>query len=170
MDHTTRAVAKGLISAIQAEAEGQHFYLMAARTTEDEKGRQVFEQLAAEEADHQRFLRAQYEALLKTGKPDESITLGKRLDLSGESPIFSPQLKARVKDAHFEMTALSIGVQLELSAINHYRECAAQSGDSTVKRFFEELAAWENGHYRALLQQQDELRDDYWEASGFAPF
>ena len=46
MTESEKTVLKGLLSAMRAEHEGFHFYSMAARNTEDEKGREVFSQLA----------------------------------------------------------------------------------------------------------------------------
>lgn len=170
MDEATKRMAEAVLAAMRAEVEGRHFYLMAARTTEDEQGRGVFEQLAEEELAHHEFLKRHYKALVETGRPDEGARLGSRADLSGSSPIFSPALRARIADAHFEMTALSVGIQLELQAQTFYREQAKQASDGTVRAFFEELADWESGHYNALLAQQDSLKEDYWSASGFSPF
>ena len=45
MDPHTERVADGLKKAMQAEIEGQHFYQMAARSTPDARGREVFETL-----------------------------------------------------------------------------------------------------------------------------
>lgn len=163
-------IAQGLHTAVQNEHNGYHFYLMAARSTEDRQGREVFEQLAQEELDHWRFLKHQYEHLLDHGVPDAGTTLGSPLDLSGESPIFSAELKARVQEAHFEMSALSIAVTLELGAMNFYQAEADAAQDEFVKRFFGELAVWEQGHYKALLAQQEHLRGDYWSSGGFSPF
>lgn len=163
-------VTRGLLHAIRTEQDGYHFYQMAARSTDDPQGREVFERLAQEELEHHRFLRRQYRSLLDSGRPDSAATLGAPMDLSGENPIFSPALRDRVGEAHFEMSALSIGVQLELSSIQHYRQEAAAAADSEVARFYQELVDWESGHYHALLAQQDALRDDYWKAGGFEPF
>ncbi|MCU0661448.1 MAG: ferritin family protein [Myxococcota bacterium] len=170
IDPAIKLVAEGILSAMQAENEGQHFYLMAAQTTSDPKGREVFERLAKEEQDHLAFLRAQYESVLRTGKPDVHLKLGPRTDLLGPSPIFSPALRARIKDAHYEMTALAVGIQLEKSAQDHYASMAAKASDPTVKQFFSELSQWEAGHYHALLAQQEELKEDYWAGAGFSPF
>jgi rubrerythrin len=68
------------------------------------------------------------------------------------------------------MSALAIAVQLELNAIKHYSEQAEKATRPEVKKLFAELAAWEKGHYAAMLRQQEALQDDYWAASGFAPF
>lgn len=169
-DDAARKMAEGLLTAMRAEHEGHHFYRMAAQSTADEKGKQVFERLAAEELEHFEFLKGQYESVLETGKPDADLRLGPRSDLTGKSRIFSDGLRARVGEAHYEMTALAVGIQLELSAERFYTRAAQEAPDPDVAAFYRELAAWEKGHYDALLAQQDDLKQDYWSASGFAPF
>ena len=170
MEPTDNSIADGLFKAIQAEGDGYHFYLMAARSTDDPKGQEVFETLADEELEHQRFLKAQYMSYMKTGGPDISVRLGGRANLYGESPIFSSSLKERIADAHFEMSALSIGIQLELAASKYYKDQAKAVSDDAVKAFYLELAEWEAGHYEVLLRQQEALKEDYWSGSGFSPF
>lgn len=170
MENANKKLTEGLMEAIKAERDGYSFYMMAAGGTGDPKGKEVFETLAREELDHMNFLRQQYDAILKTGRPDMNIKLGPRKDLTGISPIFSERLKSRIKDAHIEMSALSIGIQLELDAIKFYKEQARTSTDPDVTGFFNELADWETGHYNALWEQQQALKEDYWSAGGFAPF
>lgn len=161
---------EGLQKAIEAEIDGYHFYMMAAGKCEDPKGAQVFEQMAQEELEHVRFLRAQYDSVEKAGKPNRAEKLSGQARLDAMSPIFSDKIKGRLKDAHFEMSALSIAIQMELSAVNFYRDRAGESDDDTVKTFFNELSRWESGHYNALLNQQQELKEDYWSEGGFSPF
>jgi rubrerythrin len=69
-----------------------------------------------------------------------------------------------------EMSALSIGIQLELNAINFYKTQATEIDNQEVKKFFRELVDWETGHYHALLRQQESLKEDYWSSAGFSPF
>lgn len=161
---------EALIKAIQAERYGYSFYMMAARSTDDAKGREIFETLAAEELNHMHFLSEQYNSFAATGKANLSIKLGGRRDLSGSSPIFSDNLKARIRDAHYEMSALAIGIQLELDSMNFYKTQAEEMSDPEIKKFFTELAEWETSHYDALLRQQESLKGDYWSSAGFAPF
>jgi rubrerythrin len=168
-DSTTR-IAEGIAKAMQTETDGYHFYMMAASSTADEKGKEVFTQLAKEEMSHLKFLKAQHEALVNTGKADPSITVGKGADLSGESPIFSADIRSRLGEAHLEMSALSIAVKLELGSQKHYREQARAAKAPEIRAFFEELADWEAGHYQALLRQLDELKEDYWSGGGFSPW
>jgi DNA topoisomerase I len=170
MDEAARKVTEGLQKAIEAEIEGHHFYKMAASSTSDEQGKKVFEALAQEELEHAKFLRSQCASLRETGKVDETAKLGAKADLSGGSPIFSPALKQRIQEAHYEVTALSVGSQLELGAIQFYKAQADAAPDEKVKAFFLELADWESGHYDALTRQLEEMREDYWDAGDFAPF
>ena len=170
MDPHTERVAEGLKKAMQAEIEGQHFYQMAARSTPDARGREVFETLAREELDHFNFLKAQHQSLVETGRIDAKAKLGEQLKLDGPHPIFSEEIRKRIGSAHYEMTALSIGIQLELSAVNFYRAEAEAARDPQVKAFHERLAAWEKGHLSALQAQSEALKEDYWHESGFAPF
>lgn len=170
MDATTQKLQDALRRAVQAEIEGHSFYLMAARSTQDPKGKEIFERLAAEEMDHANFLRAHFHALQSTGRLDPAAALGARTDLLGPSPIFSDALRRRIGEAHYEMTALSVGAQLEEGAMRFYREQGEASTDPKARDFFATLADWEQGHYRALTAQLDALREDYWTQNEFAPF
>jgi rubrerythrin len=170
MSNEQVSLASGLLKAIQAERDGHSFYSMAANSSRDPKAKEVFAQLAEEELEHMEFLTRHYHSVLKTGKPDGSAKLGRGADLSGAWPIFSEGIRTRIKDAHLEMSALSIGIQLELDAQKLYRTQAEASDDPLARDFYVELADWESGHYQALLRQQQELKEDYWDAAGFAAF
>jgi rubrerythrin len=165
----TDRILKGLKQAMQAEIDGHNFYRMAADNTKDEMGKEAFKALAQDEVDHFKFLKAQYDSFKKEGKPDKTVKLGKPSN-DGESPIFSDSFKARINEAHYEMTALSVGIQLELSAINFYNGEAEKISDSIVKSFYKELAEWETTHYHSLLKQQQELQEEYWQDGNFHPF
>lgn len=169
MEESTKLLLEGLREAMRAERHGHTFYKTAAMNTQDPTGKEVFEQLAREELEHFEFLAAHYKSVLEKGELSSAKLTGHAV-VDATSPIFSEQLRERIKDAHFEMSAIAIAVQLELNAINRYRELAAKAVLPEVKRFFEELANWESSHYKAFLNQQQALQDDYWTASGFSPF
>jgi len=170
MDATTQRIADGLRKAMQAEHEGHHFYRMAAETTPDPQGREVFGQLAGEEKEHYLFLERQLEAVTETGRLDPEARLGEPGALAVTHPIFTEEIRARIATAHYEMTALTIGIQLEASAVEFYSKEARDAALPEVKAFYEKLAAWERGHLTALQRQTDELKEDYWHAAHFAPF
>jgi len=170
MSQTSERILAGLREAILTEHVGNNFYTVASEKTQDPKGKEVFLMLAAEEALHQKWLTEQY-ALLREGKHPEplvSATSGAIFD--DRNPIFSPELRSRIAEAHWEMTALSVGLQLEYNTITRYRELAAAAGVPELRHFFEKLMHWEEGHARALEQQSKLLRDAYWNEARFAPF
>lgn len=169
-DDATQAMLAEIERAMRAEHEGYHFYLMAARSTSDDKARAVFEQLARDERKHYEFLARQLAALTDTGSLDADVVLDEPPVVDPEDSIFSEELKQRLDQAHFEVTALSIGMQLELDAVRGYRAAAEQAPDPEVKKLLTDLAAWESTHYQRLLAQQNELKEEYWFNARFAPF
>lgn len=160
----------GLRTAMQAERAGYEFYKMAAERTADPQGKRTFLELAGEEQQHFEFLARQYRAVLETGELAQDATLERGRAPAAEHPIFSPELRGRLKGAHFEMSALAIAVQLELNGINHYKAMAAEAASPEARRFFAELVEWETAHYNAFLKEQQELQEAYWAEAGFAPF
>lgn len=168
MQEITRVI-EGLKQAMQAEADGYNFYLLAAKSTKDKKGKEVFISLAKDESDHLEYLKTQYQSFLKTGKPEKKAKLGKSKAHPGKSPIFSNDFKKRLKKAQLEMSALSIGAQLELNAIEFYRAESKKAKDPVVKSFYAELAEWESGHYELLVRQQQLLQEDFWLENRFFP-
>ncbi len=169
MAPTPESVVDVLREALQIEANGYHFYRLAASRTSDARGRQVFEELAEEERGHLHFLQNQYAAWLRAGQADLAVSLARPATPAAPGPVFSPALRARLNEAHFEMSALSIGIQLELASVQFYRAQAAQASDDSVRRFFGELADWESEHYAALRREQEALRADFWARGGFSP-
>lgn len=170
MDAAQTALKQVLLTALQTEHYGQWFYALAASQCQDARGREAFQKLAEDEQEHQRFLKGQIDALQKQGRLDRSLSLGQSRLGSDPGPIFSPAIRGRLAGAHYEMTALAVGMELELSARNFYLEQSRGAGDSFAREFFRRLADWEDGHYQALAAQQQELQQEYWQAAGFAPF
>ncbi|MGC4118313.1 MAG: ferritin family protein [Myxococcales bacterium] len=170
MDAKTTELVNAIRTALQAERTGYEFYKMAAANTKDPEGQKTFEELAAEEQSHFDFLRKHYLSLMETGELSKDARLSKAKDLGDDHPIFSADLKSRIKGAHFEMSALAIAAQLELNGINHYREQAARAASPEARKLFQQLVDWETGHYEAFIRQQQQLQEAYWGEAGFAPF
>ncbi|NMC72269.1 MAG: ferritin family protein [Myxococcales bacterium] len=168
MDEVQKALLEALRKAIEAEHEGYGFYRMASNSTQDARGREVFQRLAEEELAHAAFLKAQYRSIAETGRIDGRASLGRPQAVVGG--IFSPALRERIGEAHFEMSALGVGIHLEQNAMEFYAAQAARASDPAVRGFFQELSEWEAGHFRALVEQQEGLREEYWSKNGFAPF
>ncbi|MBN1426359.1 ferritin family protein [Candidatus Fermentibacteria bacterium] len=170
MNDSLKLVTEGLLKAMKAEHDGHYFYLSAAKNTEDPQGKSVFEMLADEEREHMEFLRAQYASYMETGHADTTVSLRMKKQLTGESPIFSSAIKKNIKQAHYEMSALSIGIMLEQNSVSFYEAQARAVDDAEARDLYTQLADWERGHLHALIQQENALKVDYWREAGFEPF
>lgn len=156
--------------ALQTELNGIHFYKMAAEKTEDKKGKEVFKMLSNDEIQHFNEIQRHYKSLLTANKWAPSISLGEATSMfKGESPIFSEELKSRIKEKHFEMSALSIGALLESNTIDFYRKMKEETDDPVAKELFAKLQKWEQGHLEAITKQLDILKEEYWADAHFAP-
>lgn len=87
----------------------------------------------------------------------------------GKSPIFGDEFKNRIKEKHFEVTALSIGALLETSAIEFYRKMKEETDDATARELFEHLQNWEKGHLEAISKQLDLIKEEHWQEMHFEP-
>ena len=170
MDKATQRIAAGLRKAMQAENEGRYFYMMAAQSTQDAKGRETFRDLAREEQEHFEFLKGQLESVVETGQINAGLDLGQAKQFTGSHPIFSAEIQQRVGSAHYEMTALAIGILLERSAVDFYQAEAAAVSDPEIRAFYEKLAEWEQTHLAMLQKQAETLKEDYWHDAHFAPY
>jgi rubrerythrin len=159
---------QGLLTALQTELNGIEFYRIAAEKTEDEKGKKAFQMLADDELKHFNAIQQQYKSLVEESKWT-SVDLGKISIFEGESPIFTDDLKNRVQGKHFEVTALSIGAQLEANSIDFYRKMKEQSNDPTAREMYTQLQKWEEAHLNAITRQLDIIKEDYWNDQRFSP-
>jgi rubrerythrin len=143
---------------------------MAASKTTDGKGKDVLLALAKDELDHFDYLKAHYESIGKTGEAAKKVKMRKPVGFSGKSPIFSSGFKKRISRAHYEMSALSIAISLELSSMNYYRNQAEATNDAILKDFFGKLAIWEASHHEMLVKEHARLQQYYWTENRFYPF
>jgi len=169
MNQSKEEILTGLKTAIEAELTGYNFYKNAAQTTTDPQGKEAFLRLSEEEIGHFNYLRHQYKSLLDQGNYDFSKKLLKPAHKEGGNPIFSEALKQRIKESHFEVSVLSIAMKLELDAANFYRSCAQKAQDPQARQFYDELADWEEEHFKAFEQQLDALKEEYFQANNFIP-
>ena len=162
-------ILDGLKTAMEAELTGFNFYKMAAENVTDPKAKETLADMAQEEMGHFKYLRHQYQSVLEKGNYDFAKTFVKKAGDQSESPIFSEAIKERIKDSHYEVSVLTIGMKLEMEAMIFYRSCAQKAESAEAKAFYNELADWEQGHYKVFENELEMLKDDYWAANDFMP-
>lgn len=168
MENTTN-ILEALKTAMEAELTGLNFYKNASENISDPKGKEAFLRMANEEEAHFRYLRKQYQSILKEGNFDFAKSLVKESHEQTENPIFSQAIKDRIKECHFEVSVLTIGMKLELDAINFYNSCAQKAESPEEKQFFQDLVKWETTHYDAFEWELNNMKEEYWQANNFAP-
>lgn len=169
MENRIKEILEGLKTAMEAELTGHTFYKNAAENTRNIGGKKVFSRMAEEEMGHFNYLRHQYKSVLESGEYDREEKLVKKGIRHAGNPIFSDEIKERIKESHFEVTALTIGMKLEMEAMKYYRSCAEKADLPEAKAFFKELADWEEDHYRAFEEQLDGLKEAYFSENRFYP-
>ena len=169
MDSYHEEVLAGLRTAMEAEIAGHAFYKNAADSTADSKGKEPLLRLAQEEMSHFKYLKKQYKSILDKGDYDFTQKLADETHKIEDSPIFSAEFKKRLKESHFEISVLTIGMKLELDAIGFYRSCAEKAREDEAKELYTRLAEWEQGHYNAFARELDNLKEEYWQVNNFVP-
>jgi rubrerythrin len=135
----------------------------------DPRAKDALSEMAEEEMNHFKYLRHQYKAILDNGNYDFAKEFTKKREDHGQNPIFSQAIKERIKDSHYEVSVLTIGMKLEMEAVQFYKACAENAESEEAKRFYKELEEWEQDHYHAFQQELDMLKEDYWQANSFIP-
>jgi len=169
MEKTEKKLLQGLKTAMQAELAGHYFYKNAAEATSDPQGKETFRRMAQEEMGHFKYLQHQYKNLAEKGAYDLERALATNSYRHAAHPIFTREIRKRIKDSHFEISALTIGLKLELDAMRFYRARAEEAEEPEVKAFYQELAEWEEDHYRAFEKELESLKEEYFEANNFVP-
>jgi rubrerythrin len=159
---------EALQTAIKGEIEGRELYKTAAEKTGDKKAQEIFTLLSDEELGHLNTL-VQIAKDYDAGKELSVPSLPQPATFNdAESPIFTREFKDKVAD--FDMSALSIGIKLELESEKFYRETAEQADEPAVKDLFKRLADWEHDHYNYLKKQVGFFESYYTDKYSFFRF
>ncbi len=151
-------------NALTLEQEGYEFYMLAAANSDDTTVSSAFEQLAEEEVKHMDWLKELY----------EKISEGEKSEVSFQQPPEVPKIFDWDEVSHFKgsmaMSVFGVGVKMEKSAVDYYKEAARETELETARELYETLVEWEKGHLQDFEKQYELLQEDWWNEQGFAPF
>jgi rubrerythrin len=154
-------------TAIMTEMQGYELYKGAAERTTDPQARRMFQLLATEEEGHSRMLHEQFQSLMQaqvfTAPP--VVEEGEGF----EALVADPQWRKSLRFGNMELSAVSIGANLEARAIAFYQKCAETTPDPEGRKVFEWLVGWEEDHLKWMQCLEDELKERYWSDQGFSP-
>jgi rubrerythrin len=158
-----------LKEAILLERRGKAFYTTAARQSESEAARKIFEMMAAEEDEHIEFLSKQF-AHYDKNKEFMKTEGTHDVDDATVMQILSEEIKKQVNAAGFEAAAISAAIDFETRAVKVYSERAEAATDQNEKEMYQMLADWEKGHHYWLNKINEELKEQVWFDNNFWPF
>lgn len=147
--------------AIQLEINGRAFFTHAAEITHNELGKKMFLRLAQEEVKHLETFGNLFSSIMKSDEWKMEVS---REELKGPSPVIK-ELASRITRAEGkgEVEALRIGMELELKAVDFFRESSKGIDDRVVKEMFEKIADEERFHYDLLQAQYDSVTNSgFW--------
>jgi rubrerythrin len=161
MEPISPAVQNAISEAFRLEVNGRKFYKHAARVTDNENGKAMFERLAKEETEHIETFTKLFDAMLGGTDWKKSLQPG---DAQGPAPLIE-KLKAseEADDPDTEIEAIRLGLELERNAIEFFRKSADAANDETAKAVFERIGREEQVHYDLLQAQYDSVtKSEFW--------
>ena len=150
---------KILKTAILNEVEGQFFYRLAAEKTESEEVRDAFLILAGEEEKHEKWLRNLF----------HQAADGAAAVVAASEPGVFTWDRAGTETGSLEVSAFHIGILMEKSSIDFYRQAAEKASLPAAKQLYASLIGWEENHLASLEKIYDGLRDEWWARQEFSP-
>ena len=155
MSEISKQIEEAIKGAIKLEIDGRKFFNHAADVSQHERGKKMFRFLAEEEVKHLETFSHLFSRIL--GGEDWKKYIGS-YDIQGEAPLVE-KLKERMQreEGKGETEALSIGMQLEMDAIQFFQKAAMETEDPAAVKIFREIAEEEKFHYDLLQAQHDSV-------------
>ena len=170
MSKESQNILSVLRTALKIESDGANFYSMAAETSQNSKAKDVFNFLVAEEKKHYQFFLDQFKAVESGSGSSFSQIVKQMEDAPTSKEIFDEEYFKRIKGGNYSLSAVSIGIQLEMKSIEFYKGQRAHAKDESAKRFYDFLIKTELSHHDILTKMEKEMLEESWSENRFSPF
>ncbi len=151
--------------AIINEIEGFEFYRLASKQAENEESKNAFETLAQEELVHIEWLKKVYENI-SHGKDDDLILA---YEVEAPSPKIFMWGNIDRQKASLAISVFSIAIQMERESVKFYDTASQNTDNDKLKKFYKTLSLWEQTHLNQFSDEYEKLKEQWWDAQGFAP-
>ncbi len=146
-----------LAAALRIEEFGIQFYRRFSECVGDENGSALLRGLGRDEEQHKEQVEREMRRVAPDRDPAEVAPGRSLLGIVPEKAFpFPPDRCLTLED---EIKALEVGIQVEMSSINMYREAALMVEEPGVKRLLQRLTEIEDGHRKLLEESMQLLRD-----------
>jgi rubrerythrin len=157
----SKEIENAIKGAIKLEIDGKKFFEHAAEVTAVDRGKKMFQWLAAEEVKHLETFSKLFTTILKTDDWKKHIFAD---EIKGEALLIK-KLEENMKQegSKGEVEALRIGMELERDAIEFFQKAAAATDDAKAAKIFTEISEEEKFHYDMLEAQHDSVtKSGFW--------
>lgn len=157
MSDKREAHVEALQIALDTEKKGYKFYKIAAKSSSDPKGKEVFEHLAKDEIEHMGVFATIYESLVNN---EPWMTYEEAAARYGETPpedIIFPEVPDEAQEGFDDLLALEEALEFEKKAVAFYTERAQAETDEKAKSFYQSLVEIESGHVMIIQAEIDSL-------------
>ena len=161
MTEISDQVVNVIRGTIKLEINGRSFFNHAIEVTHNDLGKKMFRKLAQDETEHLDTFGKLFTAL--TGG-EEWRKLVDSDEVKGDSHLID-ELNSRMKKGEraSELEAISIGMELERSAVDFFEKSARESSDPKAKEILEKICEEEKFHYELLQAQYDSVSNSgFW--------
>ena len=146
--------------AIQMEIDGKEYYQKASQESDNKLGKELFQWLAAEEEKHRQRFEEIFNAI-KSRKTWQDVDVqhgwGERL-----KTLFAEAMKtadANISAHQAEHDAIVKAMDMENKTHDFYKSQGEKAIYDAERKFYQALAAEEQGHYLALVDYREYLID-----------
>jgi rubrerythrin len=157
MTDTREAHIEALQVALDTEKKGYLFYKVAAKSTRDPKGQEVFEHLAKDEIEHMGVIATIFESLTNN---EPSITYEEAVAKYGETPkekIIFPDAPVEAQEDFDDLKALEEALDFEKKAVQFYAKQAREADGEKARAFYQSLIEIEESHVQIIQAELDSL-------------
>jgi len=153
-------ILEGLQIAIQMEIDGKKHYQELSQSGSDQRGRELFKSLAAEEDIHRQKFEQIFEAIrLKWAWPKINFEPDRSGSLRTIFTRATEEAGSGVRAPATELDAIQTAMDMENKSYDLYKSRSRNAGKDVERDFYEALAAEERVHHSVLLDYYEYLKD-----------
>jgi rubrerythrin len=157
MSEKRDAHVEALQVALDTEKKGYTFYKVAAKSSKDPKGQEVFEHLAKDEIEHMGVIATIFESLTNN---EPWMTYEEAVAKYGETPkekIIFPDVPEDAQEDFDDLKALEEALEFEKKAVQFYTTQAKEAEGEKAKAFYQSLIEIEESHVQIIQAELDSL-------------
>lgn len=148
--------------AMQMELDGYNFYKEKASSLNNPTSTKMFIDLAEVEMDHYRYIEKQLSNYIEKNSFDLDLEINSNQENIFKSREESEHIKETLKESDIpDLTILRMAYLIERDYKEFYQNAAENIKEVEVKKIFEKLAKWEEGHETLFKSEYDRRMKEY---------